>query len=95
MPCIHWHARPWWRKHVRMPAEHGVILFPRKLGDEERIQYFKELDQFLARMTGFYVADSIWPLGKETCKFHEIGSHYKFTDPNTAFAFKMQFYRSD
>ena len=94
MACKHWSERPWYKMFVQPPTGNPVPYFDGRLPD--RHERYDRIDDWLAsdEANGLYICDTTWPgilKPGDSCHFDDVGHTFYFTDPDTAFAFKMKF----
>jgi hypothetical protein len=102
MACTHYHARTWrqWRHwFAKQPSGNDVPWFPGSDREAQSALIQRIEAWFLTdEAHGLYWCTSTMPPhatrhenGTTSCHVDEMGWTWQFTDPDTAFAFKMRF----
>lgn len=106
MSCKHWSARPWWYKLFSggssfPEVQNSVRLMPENRTRDEVSSLHSTIEEWFngEDSKGYYWCSTAYPEtpaadnGAGTVGYHmdDLGWFYHFTDPDTAFAFKMRF----
>ncbi|RYD67777.1 MAG: hypothetical protein EOP83_02100 [Verrucomicrobiaceae bacterium] len=87
MPCIEWTSRGW--KKLLVPKPRIVMEWPIGSFRAEKEAVYEWLNSDEA--AGYFCDTSRWPPPGQTVYLSNIMHVWRFSDPNTAFMFKMRF----